>query len=326
MIITQKVDENDDILGFFVGWIAEFVKHCEKVTVICLQKGESATADLPENVKVLSLGKEQLSAVSHQPSALQKLKYIFNFYKYILGERKNYDSVFVHMNPEYIILGAPLWKLWRKKIALWYTHKQVDFKLRIAEKLVDKIFSASKESFRLPSRKLKVMGHGINIKQFSISNFQFSNKNENKLEIITVGRIAPVKNLHILIEVADILKNKDFNFIIKVAGAPALESDKVYFEKLKNAVKEKGLGNEVIFVGSIPHGNIPKFYADEDLFVNLSGTGSVDKAVLEAMAAGLLVLTSNEAFRSILPEKYLTENNPEQIAEKITALSKQEKD
>jgi len=105
LIITQKVDENDDILGFFTGWIAEFAKNCEKVTVICLQKGEF---NLPDNVKVLSLGKEQLSAISHQPSALQKFKYVFNFYKYILGERKNYDSVFVHMNPEYIILGAPL--------------------------------------------------------------------------------------------------------------------------------------------------------------------------------------------------------------------------
>ena len=74
------------------------------------------------------------------------------------------------------------------------------------------------------------------------------------------------------------------------------------------------------------HGKIAEFYAEGDIFVNLSDTGSIDKAILEAMASGLLVLTSNEAFKPILSGKYLTENDPEQIAEKIIALSKSEKD
>jgi hypothetical protein len=56
LIITQKVDINDPILGFFHRWIEEFAKHCEKITVICLYKG---TYNLPNNVKVLSLGKEE---------------------------------------------------------------------------------------------------------------------------------------------------------------------------------------------------------------------------------------------------------------------------
>jgi len=36
LILTQKIDKNDDILGFFHGWVAEFAQHCEKVTVIAL--------------------------------------------------------------------------------------------------------------------------------------------------------------------------------------------------------------------------------------------------------------------------------------------------
>ena len=87
LIITQKVDINDDVLGFFHRWLEEFAKHCEKITVICLEMGEYK---LPENVKVLSLGKED---------RVSKLKYIWRFYKYIWQEQKNYDKVFVHMNP-----------------------------------------------------------------------------------------------------------------------------------------------------------------------------------------------------------------------------------
>ena len=144
LILTQKVNKNDAILGFFHRWIEEFSKHCDKLTVICLKKGEY---DLPDNVKVLSLGKE---------GGVSRLKYIFRLYKYIWQERKNYDFVFVHMNVEYVVLCGILCKLLRKKIGLWYMHKSVTWKLRLAEKLSNTIFTATKESFRLKSDKLKI--------------------------------------------------------------------------------------------------------------------------------------------------------------------------
>ena len=125
LIITQKVDDHDDVLGFFVRWIEEFAKHAEKVTVICLQKGEY---NLPHNVSVLSLGKE---------TGKSRFTYFVRFFRYIWKLRSDYDTVFVHMNPIYVLLGGVFWKLWFKKIALWYTHKRVDLKLRIAEKLSD---------------------------------------------------------------------------------------------------------------------------------------------------------------------------------------------
>ena len=99
LIITQKVDKQDAVLGFFHRWLLEFTKNFEKITVICLERG---VFDLPHNAKVLSLGKEQ---------GKSRVKYLWNFYKYIWSERKNYDTVFVHMNQEYVLLGAPIWKI-----------------------------------------------------------------------------------------------------------------------------------------------------------------------------------------------------------------------
>lgn len=198
-------------------------------------------------------------------------------------------------------------------------HKAVNLKLRIAEKLVDKIFTASKESFRLPSKKIEITGHGIDLQKFQITNNKLQN---TKYRIITTGRIAPVKNLDVLIEVAKILHDKNFNFVIEIAGAPILEQDKIYFEKLKNLIKTKDLENQVIFAGKISYKDIAEFYQKGNLFINLSDTGSLDKAVLEAMACGLLILTSNEAFKNILPSKYLTSKDPEEIANKIINLSK----
>ena len=75
LIITQKVDINDPILGFFHHWIEEFAKTFDKATVICLEKGES---NLSPEIKVLSLGKER---------GRSKLKYILKFLYYIWKEK-----------------------------------------------------------------------------------------------------------------------------------------------------------------------------------------------------------------------------------------------
>jgi glycosyltransferase involved in cell wall biosynthesis len=353
LIITQKIDRNDDILGFFHRWVEEFAKKCESVIVICLEKGEYK---LPKNVKVLSLGKEfqirnpkseirnpeggrqggpygagKFKIQNSKFKILERLKYLFRFYKYIWQERKNYDAVFVHMNPEYAVLGGLLWKLMGKKVGLWYVHKTVNLKLRVAAKLVDKIFTASAESCRLKSDKIVITGHGIDIQKFEIRNPKFETNSKfkilnSKFRIISVGRIAPVKNLDILIKAAEILKNKGLNFEVKIAGAPVLESDKIYFNKLEELVKEKNLESEIKFIGPIPYKDIAEFYQQGNLFVNFSDTGSLDKAVLEAMASGLLILTSNEAFKDILAEKYFTNKDPQQIAGKIIQLSESDKD
>src|SRR5680860_553091 len=100
LILTQKIDIEDDVLGFFHDWVKEFSKHCDGMVVVALGVGRYA---LPENVKVLSLGKEV---------GISRIKYIRNFYKYIWQERNNYDKVFIHMNQEYILLGGLFWKIW----------------------------------------------------------------------------------------------------------------------------------------------------------------------------------------------------------------------
>ena len=105
LICTQKVDKRDPILGFFHSWIEEFAKHCSQVIVICLEKGEF---DLPENVTIFSLGKEE-----NKHGYAVKLLYCWSFYKFIWRYRKEYDTIFVHMNKEYVVLGGIFWRLFK---------------------------------------------------------------------------------------------------------------------------------------------------------------------------------------------------------------------
>ncbi|MBU4480081.1 glycosyltransferase family 4 protein, partial [Patescibacteria group bacterium] len=241
---------------------------------------------------------------------------------YIWQERKNYDKVFVHMNPIYVVLGGLFWRIRGNKIALWYTHKNVDLKLKIAEKFANIIFTASKESFRLESKKLRIVGHGIDIDKF-IPDRNYLKK-DNFFEIVTIGRISTTKNQFLMIEAINLLIEQDIkNFIFNIVGAPITDVDKKYYEELKEYIEENKLENFVKFIGSVSHAEILPYYQKSDIFVNLSDTGSIDKVVLEAMSCGVYVLTSNDAFKSILPNEFLLEKNLEILASKIKNFIKQ---
>ena len=186
LILTQKVDKEDDILGFFHAWLQEFSAVAEHVHVICLEEG---TYDLPKNVEVHSLGKE---------TGRSRIKYTLNFYKYIFNLRNQYDVVFVHMNYEYVLLGGFFWKLYKKKILLWYVHRQVTTGLRLANYFVDKVFTSTKQSFLIDTNKKVLVGHGIVYEKFFHEPKQYMS---DPLVILHVGRITQIKNIDMLLRV-----------------------------------------------------------------------------------------------------------------------------
>ncbi|MBI4812387.1 glycosyltransferase family 4 protein [Candidatus Falkowbacteria bacterium] len=318
LITTQKVDINDDVLGFFYGWIAEFAKHCEGVTVICLYGGEY---NLPPNVKVLSLGKEkncQLSIVNCQ--LFKKLKYIFNFYRYIWQERKNYDAVFAHMNSEYVALGGILWRFWAKKVSLWNNHAIGNLATWIAVKLAHITFYTSPFSFnsKISGSKGKIMPAGIDTNIFKKE--ETAGKIKNSL--LFLGRISPIKRADVLIKTIKTLDEKGADFVLNVVGEPA-ERDKDYYEGIKKIAEEMEKRGKIKFFGKVKNYETPAHYNKNEIFINLTNSGSLDKTILEAMACESLVLISNESFRGILPpELMFKENDNEDLKIKLMSLLK----
>lgn len=294
LILTQKVDIDDNNLGFFHRWIEEFAKRCESVVVICLQKGEYC---LPSNVKVISLGKEKDAS---------RIKYIWSFYKYIFKYKNDYNGVFVHMNKEYILLGGLLWKLWHKKIALWYTHKAVNWQLKLAEKMVDKIFTASKESFRFLSHKVEITGHGIDVGIFEAIAAGQTVSPKEELRLLSVGRISQIKDLKTVVRGIEVLCQllldkcvlPDYRVRLTVIGEPITSQDKEYQNELLQMKNKSGASWFINFMGPVPHAQMPLQYQHHHILIHTSQTGSVDKVVLEALASGRVVVTSSEAFHA----------------------------
>lgn len=309
LICTQKVDKNDDILGFFHSWLVEFANRVDSLIVVCLEKGDY---DLPKNVTVLSLGKEK---------GVSKVSYIFSFYKYIFQNKNKYDSVFVHMNPEYLVLGGLLWRIWSKKIGLWYVHKQMNLKLRIGSFFSHIIFTASEHSFKLKTNKLEIVGHGIDVDRFK----SVRREDDGVFKLLTVGRIARSKQVSDVIHAAHVLKDMVQKRVeVVVVGKPYTEEDKKYLEELKRLTQSLGMDNDVKFVGSVPNKDMAEYYNSATVTVNPSHTGGMDKVVLEAFASRIPTMFTFESFDDLCGEytsllKYEI-GDYNQLAEKIISL------
>jgi len=303
LILTQKMDRNDDFLGFFHGWTEEFAKHFGKITLICLGKGEY---DLPKNVKVLSLGKEQ---------GVSRFRYVLNFYHYIWRERKNYDAVFVHMNQEYVLLGVSLWKMMGKKVSLWRNHPKGSFLTRIAMMLSNKIFCTSRYSFTAHSKKTIFMPVGIDTNLFEKENVARKHNS-----ILFLGRIAPVKKPDLIIEALKIIDQGGVEMTATFCGSYLPEHTE-YAETLVEKVKEYKLNDKIVFQKGIPHAKTPRIYNTHEVFINPSPSGMYDKTIFEAMACECLVLTSNLNLRGEIDDMFLfDEGDKRGLADKLKAL------
>ncbi len=304
LIITQKINRDDDVLGFFHGWIAGFAKQAEKITAVCLEMGPH---DLPSNVTVFSLGKE---------NGRSRLKYIFNLYRIILRERDSYDAVFVHMNPEYVIAAGWLWKLLGKKVGLWYAHGHPSWQLKAAVPFSDVVFTSVKEACRISTPKLRVIGQGIDTALFRPLGVK---KRSSPFRIISIGRISPAKDYETLIAAAEMLRAKNLSFDIQILGAAGLAEQEAYFSALKNLIQEKSLDSVFHFAGSVPNKDIVSHLQKSDLFASMTHTGSLDKAGVEAMATGLPLVTCGEAFADVLGEYASVSMYPKKDAAELAA-------
>lgn len=327
LFVTQKVDADDDVLGVYHQWITGLAPHFEKVSVIALLCGRTS---LPKNTLVYSLGKEQLHGrvLTGFRRALQRLHYTFVFYRLVWRLSHEYDAVFVHMNPEYVVLAGWLWRLWGKKVVLWYAHYLPSWRLRLAAIFADQIVTSTRLAYPLESKKLTVLQQGIDTSRFKPAHSKFPVPN-SKFRVLFLGRIAPVKNIDVLLKALAIVRQKYPKVSLTIIGAPTPGKLKeaAYYQEIKKLAADLGLSDIADFRLSIPNHQAPEIYNGHDLFVNLTDVGSFDKTTLEAMACGLLVLVSNPAFENIFPQELakvcmFKEKNGEDLAEKILSILK----
>ena len=102
----------------------------------------------------------------------------------------------------------------------------------------------------------------------------------------------------------------------EIVGLPQNESDKLYKNDLIKFISEKKLDTYVVWQGSVSQEFLPEILYQQDVFISDGATGSLDKALIEAAACGISVVSSNESFAALAPKELVfTPQNATMLSE-----------
>ncbi|MFC2067153.1 glycosyltransferase family 4 protein [Chloroflexota bacterium] len=172
---------------------------------------------------------------------------------------------------------------------------------RLVNRKMDMILTESESEkkeivkfLRVPEDKVRVIHSGVEDEFRPLDNLN-AIKSEllaiYKIEfpyILHLGAYRPVKNGPTLIRAFAEIKKRGIKHKLVLVGQPAQQ-----FEKVLELIKELGLEEEVITTGLAPAEDLPKFYNAADLFVLPSVKESFGHVLVEALACGCPVVTSN---------------------------------
>lgn len=311
LVVTQALDTNHPVLGFFHQWVEELAMRASSLQVIALSVGAYT---LPSNVTVQSLGKEK----GQKPSFI----YAFRFLSQAWKLRNEYDVVFVHMNQEYVLLAGVLWKLLGKRVYMWRNHYAGSLLTDVAAMWCEKVFYTSAHSYTARYKNSMQMPLGIHLA--SVPSVPRAPRS-----ILFLSRISPAKRPHMLVKALAALTKEGVAFETSIVG-PTAPIDESYAEKLEHLVEKEGMASSVSFKGSVPHKEVGKVYAEHAIYINLATSGMFDKTIGEAAQAGCLVLAVSDDWHMLMNDDRVhcapTEESVHACLTQALALSEEDRE
>ncbi len=167
---------------------------------------------------------------------------------------------------------------------------------RILSKITDKIVAVSedvKEDIirydRIDPSKIEVIPNGIDVERFNPEKNTTDIRKEFSLEeddivIGFIGRIVPAKGLEYLLDALPYLKGEFKSIKLLIVGEGSL------VEELKERAKKNNIFDNILFTGK--RRDIPEILASINIFVMPSIAEGLPNALLEAMAMGKPIVTT----------------------------------
>jgi len=169
----------------------------------------------------------------------------------------------------------------------------------------------------------EVIYHGINKEIFhphTEEDMSYQCKKKYNLDkfILYVSHIQRYKNFLELIKAFVLLKDKIGNDIQLVFAGGCFDEE--YYRKMQDFIREHRYEDRIIFLGNVPYEELPFLYSACMIFVYPSTCESFGMTLVEAMACGAPILTSNiEPMTEICANAaiYFDPTNPAIIADVI---------
>ena len=147
----------------------------------------------------------------------------------------------------------------------------------------------------IPTTRTITIHNGIDLSAFHPEVAPFDKQKDLHLPsdavvLGTVGHLAPVKGLDILIEAVPLILAEVPEAHLLIAGDAIYETHEQYAQQLTDRVERHGLAERVHFLGFVR--DIPRLLAGLDIFVLASRCEGFGRAVAEALAVGCPVVAT----------------------------------
>jgi len=316
IFVTQSVDSEDPILGATVAKLRALAERCEELVVITDRIGAH---DLPANCTLRTFG---------APTKIGRgLRYMRALVPLLLSRRRRPDALIAHMCPIYLVLAAPLAKIVRVPLALWYTHWTIDRTLKLATALADVGLSVDRRSYPLDRPKVKGIGHGIDVAQFAARDA--APPRNGTLRLLALGRTSPSKDFDTLVRASARCRDAGLDLSVEIHGASSTEEERRHRLELEALIEREDLGGVVTLGDAVPRPAVPDLVRAADAVVNTTrgqtSGGALDKVVYEAAACAVPVLACNPYFDQFLGglpvELHFGTGDDEELARRLRAFA-----
>jgi len=186
-----------------------------------------------------------------------------------------------HTKPRTYWLGKPIFQRWIKRL---------HGKIAVSEPALEYV------STHVPGDYC-IIPNGIDTEHFCAAGQRREEFNDDKINILFVGRLERRKGLAFLLNACANVKCSFPNFRLIVVGPGT-----VLRRRYNSMVEDLGLTDDVIFTGYVSGEELPSYYRSADIFCAPSTEGeSFGIVLLEAMACGKPVVASNiEGYATVL--------------------------
>jgi len=294
-LASRLTDEHNVLVVDFWGCSTEFIHEAERmgVNITFLEK---------RNTPILLSNRKLIIKI------INYVLYIKTWYTY----KKKFDYIQKSFHADLVIVNntktlSILTKASKYKIAYfargWFLPQTIGFFERFLIKNLSTIYIGVAQATRhaifaggfAPLNKIFTVPNAIDFEQTNsiLNRMDFRPWNSEGVNrpfiILHCGGFLPTKGQELIIELAEILRNEDFNFKIRLVGVIYKgHKSNLFYQYIRDLIDSKGLINYFEFI--VNQYDVLKCFAQCDVLVHPSHTEGLPRVVMEAMSFGKPVI------------------------------------
>jgi L-malate glycosyltransferase len=169
-----------------------------------------------------------------------------------------------------------------------------------------------------PKQEVSIIYNGIDTSKF----YPGIKKQKKDITILCVSRLIPRKGLNYLIDAIPAILKQNENIKLIIAGEGPEKKN------LEKQAAQYNIKSKIDFLGYVSHEDLPAIYFKSDIFILPSLHEGMSNTILEAMASGLPIITTNTGgTKELINENgiIIEKNSPADISAAVIKLIKDTK-